>query len=158
MQPRKLLVFFLARKSHCWFMFNLFPTTTPKSFSIKLLSSPSAPRQSWYVGLFLPRCRTFRVALLNFMRFLSCQPISQPIEVHLDGSTPIRCISHCSWFCVIIIQAINEEVVWYWPQRTSSDWPLAGRCLIDDNPLNPAVQPVFSPLYCSLLVCNSTVF
>lgn len=57
-----------------------------------------------------------------------------------------------------IIQVINEEVVWYWPQCTSSDWPLAGRCLIDDNPLNPAVQPVFSPPYCSLLVCNSTVF
>ena len=50
----------------------------------------------------------------------SVDPFLQPLEVPLNGSTPIWCITYSSQFCVIcklakdvlcpIIQVINEDV------------------------------------------------
>ena len=72
MHPRILLAF-LAARAHCWLMVNLSSTRTPRSLSAELLSSRSTPRLYWWMGLFLPRCRTLHLSLLNLFRFLSAQ-------------------------------------------------------------------------------------
>ncbi|KAK4810782.1 hypothetical protein QYF61_008754, partial [Mycteria americana] len=69
MQPRIPLA--LAARAHCWLMFNLVSTRTPRSFSARLLSSWVAPSIYWCLGLFLPKCRTWHFPWLNCMRFLS---------------------------------------------------------------------------------------
>ena len=72
MHPRMPLAF-LAARAHCWLMVNLSSTSTPRSLSTELLSSRSTPSLYWCMGLFLPRCRTLHLPLLNFIRFLSAQ-------------------------------------------------------------------------------------
>jgi len=52
-------------------MFNLVPTRTFTSFSAELLSSRVAPSICSCMGFFLPRCRTWHITFLNFVRFLS---------------------------------------------------------------------------------------
>lgn len=59
-QARTLSAFF-ALKAHCWLMFNLFSTRTPKSHSAELLFSHLAPS------------RTQHCPFLNTMIFLSVQ-------------------------------------------------------------------------------------
>ena len=54
-------------------MVNLSSTSTPRSLSAELLSSRSTPSLYWCMGLFLPRCRTLYLPLLNFIRFLCAQ-------------------------------------------------------------------------------------
>ena len=72
MHPRIPLAF-LAARAHCWLMVNLSSTRTPRSLSAELLSSRSTPSLYWCMGLFLPRCRTVHLPLLNLIRFLSAQ-------------------------------------------------------------------------------------
>jgi len=67
---------FLASRAHCWLMVNLSSTRTPRSLSSELLSSRSTPSLYWCIGLFLPRCRTLHLPLLNLIRFLSAQTSS----------------------------------------------------------------------------------
>ena len=64
---------FLAARAHCWLMVNLSSTRTPRSLSAELLSGRSTPSLYWCMGLFLPRCRTLHLPLLNLIRFLSAQ-------------------------------------------------------------------------------------
>ena len=64
MHPRNPLAF-LAVRAHCWLMVNLSSTRTPRSLSSELLSSRSALTLYWCMGLFLPRCRTLHLPLLN---------------------------------------------------------------------------------------------
>jgi len=68
MHPRIPLAF-LAARVHCYLMVNLLSTRTLRSLSKELLSSRSAPSLYWCIGLFLPRCRTLPLPLLNFIRF-----------------------------------------------------------------------------------------
>lgn len=54
-----------------------------------------------------------------------------------------------------IIQVIKEDVKHCGPQYwslpgTTNDWPPAGLCAVDANPLGLTVQPVLNPLHCSL--------
>ncbi|XP_068788224.1 uncharacterized protein [Struthio camelus] len=72
MHPRRPLAF-LATRAHCCLMLHLLSTGTPRSFFMELLSSRSTPSLYWCMGLFLPRCRTLHLPLLNFRRVLSAQ-------------------------------------------------------------------------------------
>ena len=59
------------------------------------------------------------------LREVPLSPILQPVEVPLNGSTTIWCISHPSQFCIIcelaegalcpIVHIINEDVEQYCP-------------------------------------------
>jgi len=72
MHPRIPLAF-LAIRAHCWLMVKLLSTSTPRSLSAELLSNRSTPSLYRCMGLFVPRCRTLHLPLLNFIRFLSAQ-------------------------------------------------------------------------------------
>ena len=54
-------------------MSNLLSTRTPRSFSAELLSSRSSPNLYCCTQLFLPRCKTPHLLLLNLIRFLPAQ-------------------------------------------------------------------------------------
>ena len=60
---------------------------TPRSLSTGLLSSRSAPSLYWCMGLFLPRCRTLHLPLLNFIRFL-CAQLSSLYRSHWMPAQP----------------------------------------------------------------------
>ena len=96
MHPRMPLAF-LAARAHCWLMVNLSSTSTPRSFSAELLSSRSAPSLYWCIGLFLPRCRTLCLLLLNLIRFLSAQLFS--------SQTPFRAHWKINFLTALIIYA-----------------------------------------------------
>lgn len=70
MQPRRLLAFLLAR-AHCWRVFNLVSTRTPKAFSAEMLVSPLMCPGAW--GCFSPGtgfCASY------WTPSVSCQTIS----------------------------------------------------------------------------------
>ena len=69
MQPRVLSDCFAAR-AHCWIVFNLVSTRTPKTFSVKLLCRWVAPHHVLVHGFVPSRCRTLHF-LLNVMKFIS---------------------------------------------------------------------------------------
>ena len=71
MQPRRLVAF-LATRARCWLVVDLLPTRIPRTFSGKLLSSQLATSVCWCVGLFLPRCRTWHLLLLNWPKPHPC--------------------------------------------------------------------------------------
>jgi len=50
---------------------SLLSTITPKPFSSELLCSMPSTNLYWYMQLFLLRCRTLHLILLNFIEFLS---------------------------------------------------------------------------------------
>lgn len=90
-------------------------------------------------------------------------PFFQPVEVPLNGTTTISCISCSSWFCATCelsgealcptAQVIDGDIQHHWPQGqtpedTISDWSPAVLCASDHNPLSSAVQRVFSPPHC----------
>lgn len=76
-------------------------------------------------------------------------PSLQPVEVSLNGSTTVWCLSHSSQVCIValaeravcpIVQVINGDVkqylLWYEPLgSTSSDWPI--RLVWSDFPVSP---------------------
>ena len=79
---------------------------TYRSLSSELLSSRSAPNLYWCAWLFLPRCRTLHLLLLNLERFLSAQVSSL--------SSSCYCISHSSQLSIIcrlapFIQVADED-------------------------------------------------
>lgn len=89
-------------------------------------------------------------------------PFLHPVEVPLNGSTAIWCISRFSLFCIIcrlpegalcpIIQGINEDVKLYWSQYqplgySSSDLSPAGLSATDHNPLCLTGQSVHHTLH-----------
>lgn len=66
-----------ALRTHCWLIFSLLSTTTPRAFSAELLPSQSilvSPILCHWKLLFLPRQRTCRFSLL-----WSCHTSSQPV-------------------------------------------------------------------------------
>ena len=86
MHPRISLAF-LAGRAHCWLMVNLSSTRTPRSLSAELLSSRSTPSLYWCMALFLPRCRTLHLPLLNLIRFLFAQ-LSSLSRSHWTAAQP----------------------------------------------------------------------
>ncbi|KAK4827398.1 LOW QUALITY PROTEIN: hypothetical protein QYF61_017803 [Mycteria americana] len=123
-------------RAHCWLIFNLVCTKTPKSFSAKLLSNWLAPSIYWCMELFLLRCKT-----LHFMRCKetsesSCWPISPACQGHsgwqhipLEYQSLLLAWYHLQLaegtFCSII-QISNEDVEQDWTQAALSPFiPLA---------------------------------
>jgi len=134
-----------------WLVYNLVSTRITRAFSaVFQLVGPSL---YWYLRLFLPRCRSQRLPLLNLMEFLC--PFLQPIKTLLNGSMTQWCISHFSQCCIIynltedwlgpILQAVNEDVKQYCPWypchwvplgQTIRVWLLARLCATDYKPLD----------------------
>lgn len=113
----------LYHQTCCWLVFWLMPTRTPRSFSDKLLGQTSwkATTHTW--GYSSSGTETaFPTVELHEVPF---SPMLQPVQVPLNCSIPIRCMSHSS-LCVIcdlaegalcaIIQVINADVEQDWPQ------------------------------------------
>lgn len=67
MYSRRLLAF-CAKKAYFWLVVNFLFTGTPAPFLPSFLSAPSI---YWCLGLFLPKCRTCHLPLLNFTMFLT---------------------------------------------------------------------------------------
>ena len=67
---------FLGTRAYCWLMANLSSTSTHRSCSAEQLFSRSAPSLYWCMRLFLPRCRTLHLPLLDFIRFLTAHLFS----------------------------------------------------------------------------------
>lgn len=63
-QPASKALAFAATRVHCWLTVSLLSTRTPTSSSAKLLSSQSAPRVYYYLGLFL-RGQDFALTLVE---------------------------------------------------------------------------------------------
>lgn len=63
------------------------PCPSPQSYSVA-----SAPGLCWHLRVFLPRCRTRHLPLLNLLSF--SLPTLQPIRVPGNGSRTFRWISH----------------------------------------------------------------
>ena len=148
----------LATRAHCWLMVNLWFPSTPRSLFTELLSSRSAPSLYWCMGLFLPRCRTLHLLLLNFIRFVSAQ-LSGLSRSRWMAAQPSGVSANSSQFCVIsklvegtlcpFIQVIDEEVEqdWakYWALENPASWrPPTTFYATDDNPLSSAIQPVLN--------------
>lgn len=64
-----MLLAFSAPRTHCWLMFRLMPTSTPRFISKKHLSIQSAPSLYCCIGLFHPRHRSSYLLFLNFTRW-----------------------------------------------------------------------------------------
>ena len=95
MQPRIPLAFF-PRNAHYSLTFRLVSNRTSTSFSAKLIFSWVASSQFWYLGLLLPRCRTWQFPLLNYLRIFISSFYNTPFrswgEVH--NSVWLFCLSH----------------------------------------------------------------
>lgn len=89
----------------------------------------------------------------------------QPIEIPVDGSTTLWCISHSPQFCGIctvveatlcpIIDIINEDAgtglstdPW---STTTSYWSPNRPFSTHQHPLSSAIQTIFSPPHCLLI-------
>ena len=136
MHPRMPLAF-LAARAHCWLIVNLSSTRTPRFLSAELLSSRSIPSLYWCMGLFLPRCRTLHLPLLNLIRFLSAQ-LSSLSRCHWMAAQPAWCIYHSSQFCVI--SKLGEV------HSNSSSRSLMNKL----NKTGPSTDPWGTPLVTSL--------
>jgi len=84
----------LGHRAHCWLITNLLFTRVPRFFSEEHLFSRASPNLYWFMWLFLPRCRTLHLSLLNLIRFL--HPALQSVQVLLNGSTAFWCATSFS--------------------------------------------------------------
>lgn len=71
----------------------LLATRTPTSLLAALLSTWVAHRMYWYLGLFLPRCRTLHSHLLHSMRFLSAHFLSLSRSFYMAAWPGFTCFS-----------------------------------------------------------------
>jgi len=144
---------FFSAGTHQHFAFNLMTMRALIFFFEKLLSSWLATSIWWYLGSFLPRCRTLHI--LNCISFLT---------VHFS------CLLKSLWdsfqFCVIcklakdafcpIIQIIDDvEQDWtqYWLQGfTASYWPSTSPHTT--YAIDSIIQVIFNTLIISCLACD----
>lgn len=96
MQPRTQLAF-CAVSSHCWLMSNLSSISTSLQVLLRAALNPFSASLCLCLGL--SRCRTLRLALLNFIRFIQAQ--LKPVLVPLDGIPSLRCADHTSQLGVV---------------------------------------------------------
>lgn len=82
MHPRVLMAF-LAPRTHCWLMDSLLGPRNPRSFY-------------WCPLWLLPWCRTLHLPLLSLD-----EPPLCPVQIPLTGSTPQWSISHSPQFYII---------------------------------------------------------
>lgn len=136
-----MLLAFFTTTSTLLFTVKLASTSTHRSFSAKLLSSQSAPSLCWCMELFLPGARAG--IFLSWASQGSCQTISpacpgpsewQQTYLISVAYQPLLTILCCRKTCLSpILQAINEDVKHYWPQRfpsfiTSCHYPIYALC------------------------------
>lgn len=136
----------------------------PKSHSAKLLSSQLGPSMYWYIGFFLPSCRTWHFHLLNFE--IRVYSFLQPVLVPLKGRKNTCYLSHSSQFCTIckllqgvlcsIVLVISDKVKQCWPQYwtlgyKTSDWPPAGLLAANPQHSQPGSSAAFSPACCPFI-------
>ena len=96
MQPRIQLAFW-AMGTHCSLRSSFSSTSTPKSFSAGLLSSPSCPSLYWYWRLPRPRCRTWGECLFHQVGFLITNSEAKDqnpknVNTILVKASPLGCI------------------------------------------------------------------
>ena len=71
----------------------------PKVLSCQVAFQPSGPQPVLLVhGVVPPQKQNFALPLIALHEVL-VSPFLQPVEVPLDGSTALQCISHSSLFC-----------------------------------------------------------
>ena len=117
MQPRTQLAFW-AVSAHCWVMLSFLSTNTPKSFSARLLYTPSSPSLYWWQVLPQPSCRTMNLALLNLMvftqaHFWSCPGpygwhlVPQVCQLHHSAWCHLQTCWGCAWSLYVIDEDIT---------------------------------------------------
>lgn len=74
----KVLLVVSAARAPCWLMFNLVCNWISRVLLYKTVFQLVRTSMLWYMGLFLPRCRSWRFLFLNFMRFPSSHFFSLP--------------------------------------------------------------------------------
>lgn len=153
MQPRIPFAFLVAR-AHCFLVLNMVPTRTHRSFSRKLLSGWLAPIMHWFLGLFLPRCRTLHF-LFNFMTFLlahffnlskSLWRGAWPLGISVIPPSFVLSASLLRETLFLMIQIINEDVdqilIQYWCLGyTASFWSLSRLCSYWSPPFGLSAHP-----------------
>lgn len=113
MQPRTLLVL-LATRVHCGLELGVYSLTLPSCF-------PAGWPQCILVHGIVPyHVQDFSFPFVDICK-VSASPLSQPVQVPLNGNTTFWCISHSSQFCISckfaegalypIVHVINEDVV-----------------------------------------------
>lgn len=113
MQPRTLLVLLAARVHH-GLELGVYGLTLPSCF-------PAGwPQCILVYGVVPSHVQDFSFPFVDICE-VSASPLSQPVQVPLNGNTTFWCISHSSQFCVScklaegalcpIVHVINEDVV-----------------------------------------------
>jgi len=149
MHPRIPLALFVTW-AHCWLMVSLLPTRTSRS-SAEFCSSKSAPNLYWIMCLFLPRCRTLHLPLLNLISFFStklsslsksCWMAAQPSS--LSHSSQLHIISKFSEvvfypFTQVTVKDIKQDHTQYQLLENSTSYRTSrGLCTTDNNLLSSA--------------------
>ena len=80
-------------------MVNLVSTRTPRSFSVKLLSSWVGPQHILVHGVVPPQVQDLALAFVE-LHEVPVSPFLQLVEVTLHGSTTLWCISDSSQFVI----------------------------------------------------------
>ena len=145
MHPRIPLAF-LATRARCWLMVNLSPTRITMSLSTELLPSRSNPDLYWCMGMFLPRCRTLCLPLLNFIRFLSAQLLISSVQLSSHYEVPNPCLLLRSGWCAsgILFQDMDSANAFFDGDR---------KCLLHKTEKRFA-QAIANPL-CSCAISSS---
>ncbi|KAK4832039.1 hypothetical protein QYF61_020554 [Mycteria americana] len=103
----------------CWLMFNSVSTRIPQVLFCQAAFQLAGPQHILVPGVVPSQVQDFALFLVE-LHEIPVGPLLQPVEVPLNGSTVIWCISHSSQFGVIcklaestlypVIQMINEDV------------------------------------------------
>ena len=121
-----------TKRAYCWLMVSLLSTSTLRLCFSELLSSrlvlvltPPMSQCVMVCGA-IPPCMQDLAFPLVELHNVPVSPFLQHVEVPLNWSTTIWCISRSSQFCTICklsdgalyptIHVMNEEVKEYWPQ------------------------------------------
>jgi len=115
---------FLAIRVHCWLMANLLSTRSPRPFSTEVLSSRSSPNLYWFLWLLLPRCKTLRLLLLNFIRFLSTRissvssshwMVAQPFGMSANPPSFVSSANLLKVDSIHTIEDVEQDQTQHWP-------------------------------------------
>lgn len=156
MQLRMLLVF-LATRTHCWPLATSVSTRTAKSFSVKLLLSqpPPAYNDAWNYSspaedLAFPFVECYEIPLCPFSALsgslcMEIQP-SAALTVLLHFVLSLRSFRapfSDRWYLTIHVITTTRPIIS--PQILPTDWLPARLRATDHNPLSPAIPQVSGP-------------
>ena len=118
---------------------------------------PVGPQHVLVPGTVPPLGQDFLFPLVALHKgFVALFP--QPVNVPLNGSATGGVTSNSCHFIICklpegaacpVIQVVDEDVKHFYHQcqslgHTTGGWPPVGLCAAAENPISPAVQPVFS--------------